>query len=46
VNLVKNCDHFALKCTPRGHQVVCGYTVNLRYNIMEGCVITNKCLSN
>jgi len=46
VTLVKNGDSFALKCTPCDHQVVYGYTVNLRYNIMKECVIANKCWSN
>jgi len=42
VNLVKNGDNFALKCTPCSHQVVCGYTDKLRYDVMKECVITNS----
>jgi len=46
VNLVKNGDNFVLKCTPCGHQLVCGCTVTHHYNVMKECVLTNKCCSN
>ena len=45
VNLVKNCDNFALKCTPCGHQWFVD-TQSSSVITSWKCVITNKCCSN